>query len=316
MAATENGGGNAAQSLFPSAPNFGRVYLDPATGEGGGEGTGSAAQTEFKPPEGKVLIDTAEYERFRQNSERVRGMQPYWESGSKHGFKKPEDFEPYGKFTTALKTRGMSLDQVMGLISGPEQKAQPEGGGVDMSTIEKYLSDKGYVTNDVLESTTATQQASFDHSRETEKSMSLIESKMSDLLPENPTARDKYYVEGKVAQALRNPDLRSLYPEKHPLREKEYKPPSDAEVGKLVAYVKAELAKEDGEKAVTTADAAIRGRKVPSPAGAQNNTPGKTPKSGDDMRPGGKPSVATIEAAHAKMVQRRGGGPVSSMGGG
>jgi DNA-binding transcriptional MerR regulator len=290
-----------------------------ATNAGGGNVAPQtdAAQTEFKAPEGKVLIDTHEYERYRQNSERVRGMQPYWERGSQVGFKRPEDFESYGKFAQVLKSKGLSVDQVAQILSGPEkEESEAQAGGLDISAIEKHFESKGYLTADKLEQARSFDRASFEHERAIEKEAAVIKSHLDTLLGENPSPRDKYLMSMALKAELSDPSNRDLYPSNHPLHDKVFAPLDEKSSLKLIEKVKKSLAINDGEDAVKAADAAIKGRKVSTPAGSSNNAPNKSSKSEDnERRPGNLPPKSAVEAEFKKRQARRDGGQVSSIAG-
>ena len=295
MATTENGGGN---SVTP--PNDG------------------TAQTEFKVPEGKVILDSADYERFRQNTERVRGMQSYYEAGNKYGLKRPEDFarlEQINKFEGLLKNKGMTMDQMLAAFESPQQT---EGSaGFDMATLEKEFSGK-FVAADKLDSEFETRFGKYtalnEHKAAYSKEPELLAQALKDALPENADPRDRRALAAEVRALMSDYNRREMYPENHPLHKEHLAPWTDKHIAKLIADVKKELALADGEAMAKAGDAVLKG-KVSTPAGSTSTTPTKNPKPNDDQRPGGLPSKASVEAAYAKKQARRGGGPVSSMGG-
>jgi hypothetical protein len=268
--------------------------------------------TEFKVPDGKMLVDATEYQR---NQERVRGMQTYYERGSKAGFKRPEDLEKLGKFNATLSERGLNIDGLMqAFVTEQEDK------GVDTEAMnpakleqmfEKWAEKKGLVKSADLDTREQKIHALSAHKESMAKESSAVDSFVKGLLGDTATDRDKRLLALYVKDTLES--RRNVYPEGHPLHESELAAFDEKGLAPVFEEVKKFWAVGQGEEMAQAGDAALKG-KVPSPAGAPPKAPSK-PSKEVEMRPGGRFPVSTIEAAAAKKQAARGGKPISSIGG-
>lgn len=324
--ASNAGSGNSAQTargpLYPSLPQFARLNLAPdgANGQGAGGGgwadggtvaAGGATQTggEYQVPQGKALVDSQEYERLRQNNERVRGMQPYWEAGSKYGIKKAEDFERVGrltKFEESLKARGLTPEQIEAAFAAPKED-EKQSGGFSTADLDKYLAKKKYLTEDQVSQREAKTLATVEHKQAESHEQSLVKKAIAELA-EGMSTREKKMLESHVLHTINT--KRAVYPQGHPLHDSALAPFDEKSFGTILAEIQASIALSDGEDIAKLGDATAKG-KTPT-AGASTSQPAKTPSKSDEMRPGGKPSVATLDAAYAKKLAARGQKPVSS----
>lgn len=283
---------------------------------GGGNSTGAeaagAVQTEFKVPDGKVLIDSAEHERFRQNTERVRGMQSFYETASKTGFKKAEDFDKHAKFQARLKELGITPEQLMA-AQAEDQTANTEGAAVDFAAL-----DKRYLTPEQVKAMLAEERTAGDargeHKIRMAQEAALVEKFTAELLGEKPSDWDKRAITAAVKEMLT--EKRGLYSTDHPLHKDTWAPYDEKSLGSVFEEVRKLRALSAGEEMVKEGDAALKGKKLSTPAGSSPSTATKPPSKADqERRPGNLPPKAAVEADYRKRVAARGGGPVSSMGG-
>lgn len=172
----------------------------------------NSEQTAPAIPEGHVLITQEEHQRFKTNSERVAGMQKYWEAGSKHGIKAPEDF-------ARLTTPPDADDE-------PNGKSQPltperiaaiaEGSASKIFAIQKHQQDE------------SAQEAMID-----EAVSQLVEKNASEW--DRAVVRDA--VQARFDRLARADD--NLYPEGHPLRPTHFKPLGKEALSKVVKDMRA-----------------------------------------------------------------------------
>jgi hypothetical protein len=255
------------------------------------------AQTEYKPPEGKVLLDAAEAQVLRQNNERVRGMQGYYEAGSKYGLKKPEDFESVGKwrsFEKSLKDKGLTTEQIMAAFESQETEQQaPQTPQLDRATIEKILGGK-IVTADELESREKRNSAISEREKLTASEKQLMDKYLADTLGENPSTRDRFLMQNALRALME--EKRQLYPEGHPLHSEFLAPFDEKSATALFDEFKKQIAVSEGSDMAALGKEAAKSKPVPTPAGNRagqgkaDDNPSSTPKS--QLR-------AAIERQHA-----------------
>lgn len=241
-------------------------------------------QTDYQVPEGKILLDASEHAVLKQNNERVRGMQGYYEAGSKHGLKKPEDFEAVGrfrKFEESLKGRNLTMDQIEQAFTVQEQERQ-DGGSVDVAAIEKRIGEK-FVPAESFTKELDRRDAMRDHKSASEREQGLLKTAISELAGENASTRDKWLIENSVKAIL--DEHRGLYPQGHPLHETHLAALDEKGIASLVEKVKKEIAVSDGADMAAIGKKAAASKPVASPAGnktgqgkaEENNT--NTPRS-------------------------------------
>lgn len=268
------------------------------------------AQPAAPVDDGFERISRDELTTLRRNSERLRGSEKLFQAANQHGFKRAEDFDKYGKFTGTLKSKGLTLDQMMAAFETPDtDTGQPAGGGgFDQAALDKYLSEKGYLTQDQVGQREAKQMATIEHKQAVAKEADLIKKGIEGLLGDSAGARDKYLIERAVKAEIES--KRGFYPEGHPLAESMQAPYDETTFGTVLAEIKKAITLQEGEDLAKQGDAAARG--ISTPAGANAAKPTQPPSKSDEKRPGGQLSKADIEAAHQKILTRRGTGSVSS----
>lgn len=314
------GGGNSLQALYPSLPRIARINLAPDApgGEGaGGGGQGGTppgtAQPEFKAPEGKVLIDVAEHERLRQNNERLRGADEYYRAGQKLGLKSPKDFEPIGKFTSVLRERGLTMDQMIAAFTSEQEEKGAPVEGIDPKALEgmfsKWAKDQGLVKSADLDTREKAVMARLEHQKAMDAERALSEKLTAQLLGDSPTEWEKAATAAMIEAALSK--KRGLYPPDHPLHGEAWSPYDEKTATPIFEEIKKLRGLSAGEEMVKAGDAALKG-KVSSPAGSSPAKPSKPEIKGGGNEPF---SRARMEAAHARKLAARGGKPVSTLGG-
>jgi len=222
-------------------------------------------------PEGKVLADANEYAVLKQNNERVRGMQPYWEAGSKYGIKKPEDFESVGKwrkFEDTLKAKGMTTDQIIAAFDAPTQ--EESGAGLDLATIEKQLGQK-FMPVDKFHEELARRDALSEHKNMTAREKELFNKHLNELLGENPSSKDKfltqYALRGLIEDFEREQPFRRAYDDKHPLRNEYLAPLDEKGLAAVIDEFKKNIAESDGADMAKLGKAAAQSKPTAAPAG-------------------------------------------------
>jgi hypothetical protein len=189
---------------------------------------------EFKVPDGKVLFDAAEAETLRRNNERLRGVEKFYQSATKVGFKKPEDFGQYEKFQGVLNKRGFKLEELSALLEGQiEEPTTPEtpagGGGFDPAMLKKYLKDANVMTREDFENETkkltARQKAEQEYESLTKAEQDLVE-KMLDGTPgfEKASEFEKRALRAMWSQHVSSLPERPTYEPDHPLATERWRP--------------------------------------------------------------------------------------------
>lgn len=262
--------------------------------------------TEFKVPDGKHMLDVAEYETLRRNNERVRGLEGYYQAGGKIGIKSPQDFDRWARLNETAQKSGVDLDMLVEALANPGRNDEPkpvttadlEGNYLTKADIAKMLDEREH---GVLAKTA--------HERAVESEKGLLDKSLRDLFGTeyNDWERD--------AALYRIEQKRGLYPDSHPLHKDHLRPFDEPTLKPLLDAIKAERQKLKGGDLKAQGDAAAAG-KITTPAGSSGTRPQTpTPRPGDERRPGGLPSKASVESEHVKRQAARGQKPVSSMGG-
>ncbi len=265
--------------------------------------------------DGYERVSRDELTALRRNSERARGMEGFFQEANKRGFKRPEDFGKYDKFDGVLKKRGMTMDQVQALLDSDGQESTAEEvRGIDPAALDKYLADKGYVNSKALDEREALIGAKFSHKESIAKEQAAIEKAVAELAGDKATDFQKRSFKAMLREMAE--EKRALYPEGHPLRDKELAPHDEKSLAGFMAEIKKLQGLADGADLAAQGDDALKGKpRVATPAGSSNTTSNAPPPKGTGQRPGGLPAKAAVEAAYAKKVAARGGGTVSSLGG-
>lgn len=269
--------------------------------------TSAPAQPATQPQidDGYERVPREQYQTLVRNSERVRGMEPFFQKATSYGWKRPEDLEQWGEFAKFAKDKGLDAKRLMSSFQ-TEQTEQPQAPGFDIEAIKKELAG-GFVSKDEL----ALERATGKHEMAQERQNTVVQKAIESLAGELPFP--KAVVSRAVAGFLSDPQNYRLYPDGHPLHDRTPMPHDEDSLKPIIAAIKKELSEAAGESLAATGDAVLKG-KVPSPAGSSPAKPTKTTKD-DETRPGGLPSRATLEAAAKAKAARRGNAPVSSVGG-
>lgn len=282
---------------------------DPVT-TGGGNSTGAPpaapAQPEFQVPQGKVLIDEMEH---RRTADRIRGMQSYYDAGTKLGIKDPKGFEKFAK----LADQGVNLDMLVESFKQPvETEQQPSS--MSPAEIDKYLSSKGYLTKDQVDQQFTKHSAKTAHERAVEQERAWLKTKQADLLGEDATDWDKFLVENAVRGYFESPENRPLYPEGHPLAGETFAAYDEAGLGKKWESIAQIRAKSQGDALAAKGDAVNRGASKTVAGASGTKAPSKT--AADEKGPAiGTPEhKRQVQAAWDAMQKRRAGSPTSAAG--
>lgn len=285
-------------------------------GGGNSPQTPGAAQTDTGWPQGVALPKYDEYQRLLQNNERVRGMQPYWEAGSRHGFKRPQDFDSYGKFKETLTSKGLTMDELMKATEGytPASAQQNAGGnsGLDPAVLEKFLSEKGYMTKDSLEKERGTERARTAHMLAMERETGIKQSALSKFLDGIDNDWDKETMSAVFERNLES--KRGLYPEGHPLRDSEIAALDEKVVNSVLEELVSKRNLARGKEVAAKGDAAIKSQGRPTtPAGSVSSKPDKSEtKQGP---PGDKDRLQAARELVERRKAQRSGGSLHSLGG-
>jgi hypothetical protein len=288
--------------------------------------TGPVQPATTQADDGFERVSRDELTTLRRNSEKVRGMEGFYQEASRRGFKRPEDFGKYDKFSETLGKRKMTMEQVQALLEGEPDQAPEQSGGLDPAALDKYLADKGYVNKSTLDEREARTLATVSHREAMAKEQVAMEKRILDLTGEKATPFQKKQIAAVLKQEA--DAKRKFYPVGHPLGPKqgdrgldytgaEIEALDEKALDELVAAIKKEQGLADGADLAAQADASLAGKQwVATPAGSSSSGTQPPAKPSDKtMRPGGKPPVADVEAAYKRIQARRGGGTVSSLGG-
>lgn len=255
----------------------------------------------FQVPDGKVLVDRAEYETHKRYEEQVKGFTPFYERARKTGFTKPEDFDGVEPLLKTLKERKLTPEQARRAffeeIGQDDPQKNGDGGqpAFDQAAFEAGLERKFDV-----------KLASKDHESAVKSIPAMLETSAKEALGKGATEYDiknfqRALTAELVAHREANPQ-KHMYPDGHPLRDSKWAPYSKEVVAEVVTALKKERADFEAAKKVKTAEAIKTGTSVASP-----NSGGGTPQNSDGRRPGGKPSLDAVRAnAEARMAKRGG----------
>lgn len=283
--------------------------------------TGPVQPASPQPDDGYERISRDELQTLRRNNEKVRGMEGFYQEASKRGYKRPEDFGELDKFNETLKEKKLTLAQMTSILRENETAvAEGSPSAMDPAALEKFLSEKGYVNAKTLDEREARTLATVSHREATAKEQAAMDKYVAELAGEKASDYEKRSIKAMLREMAE--EKRALYPDDHPLgwrngenKFAQLKPYDETSLGAFVSEIKKMRGGSDGQALADAADAALKGgKKVSTPAGSSFTS--KPPSKADqERRPGNLPSKAAVEAEYAKRVARRGGGPVSSMGG-
>lgn len=240
-------------------------------------------------PEGKMLVDRAEYER---NGERMRGMQGYFDAGQKFGLKKPEDFQSIGKMQSwekTLKDKGFSPEEILAALTPQEQAAaqQATAAGVAPEDVQKMIAE-------AISKHDARSTALKGHESATTAEKALVDKFLKETLGENSSTRDKFLMENALRAMLDS--KRSIYPEGHLLRDEYLTPYDEKSASALFEDFKKQIAVSEGTDMAALGKDAAKSKPVATPAG---NRAGQG-KADDNQSKSPRAMLrAAVERAHA-----------------
>lgn len=284
-------------------------------------GADAAGSTDFKVPDGKALIDAAEYQGFQRMREQNAGYQQFLSTANKHGFKHPKDFEGYGKFQSFLKEKNLSTDDLMTALAD-EAKQAAKGDGAssafDEAAFEKRLSSR---YDEKLNSELTYRDALYEHKSAMAREQASMEKALAELTGETATDWDRAAIKAMLKEKADG--LRGMYPDGHPLAPKDndfsraqLTAHDEKSLAAIVADIKKLRGLSAGSELKDLGDKAAAGKKLSTAAGS--TSPSSTKHSATETarkRPDGKPLEEDVEAAFQKLQAARKGGPVSSAGG-
>lgn len=248
----------------------------PTGNEGGGSG-----QTEFKVPDGKMLIDASEHQTWQRQREQLAGLTKFHGEASKRGFKSAQDWTRYDKFDSTIKGRKLTMEQVADLLAA-EGEDQPAGGGADLEAFEKKFADR-FIPKDQFEKELSLRDARYEHKQLLAKEQDYIAKAESALIGEDASPRDKFLIARALKAEIADRKLKNFYPDGSPMQQEDYKPLTDKDIDSIVSSVKKELGIADGAELEKIGKAAAKGTTTPAGGGTslgkskQEEDPHKTP---------------------------------------
>lgn len=263
--------------------------------------------------DGYERVSRDELTTLRRNSEKVRGMEGFYQESSRRGFKRPEDFGTFDKFNETLKGKGLTMDQMVQILQGQEEKAEkPAGGGMDPASIEKFLKDQGYMTKAEVDKTFSRRDALTAHQQALAKEGEYLKNKYGELLGENPTDYDKFLIENAARAHLDG--KRSTYPEGHPLHQETLAAYDEKGLELVWGELKQMHAKSRGADLAAKGAAVNNGAKPIAGGGGSKQPPKPADKDDDDAPIGSPEHKRKVERYAASLASKRGQGPVSAAG--
>lgn len=275
--------------------------------------TAPAQPADFKVPEGKVLLDASEAETWKRNSERLRGVEPFWQAATKAGLRDPKQFDVLGQLVKSATSKKVDLNALIQALNS-DMEADPgptaDGQTLDLASIKKQLGGE-FMSRADFEKELAKERAMRAHESAMSSEKGLLDKALSGLLGENVTDWDRRSVMAFIDAK------RGLYPEDHPLHGSSLSPFDEKALSGVLEELKKERAALTGKQLESAADAAIKGTKTPSAAGggvsATNKT--KSDDEGDENEVGSKSHRNKVEKLAEQLAARRAKGPLSSLGG-
>jgi hypothetical protein len=233
-----------------------------------------AGQPEFSVPDGQELLSRDEAARLRRAEERAKGMQPYWETGQKAGFKDATAFEKHQQTMAALQQKGLSLDALMAAMTSDAGTEDQGDGAFDPDAFRQQI--MGDLRREYAEK---------EHTTAEQAEMALLDD-LKDLgLPENTPAE---VLDGLKALARGHYySARESYGDDHPLKGQLAPLGQEAIADKVRAPLKQFLSSFSGLKLAEIGAAAAR--KKASPAAGSSGA-------GDGTR-STEPAAASFEEA-------------------
>lgn len=250
-----------------------------------------------------ITVSRQEWESAQRWGQQVKGYQPFFEKARSLGFEKPEHFDEWAPAIRTMRERGINPRHFPQAF-GP-QVTEPDGGDqprFDPDAFEKKLRAE-----------LAEERAWESHRSAYESEGKVIDTLLADLA--DGDADD--FTRELYRRALRDYswEVREQYPEGHPLHTKAVRALDEAMGKKAVGYFKDLRTKAQAKKMAAVGAAAGKeaGRAPPSTAAGAGG--GQGPTKTKEERAGRPPSREQAQARLNEIRARRGGAPVSSLGG-
>src|SRR5688500_353625 len=203
------------------------------------------AQPAAPVDDGYERVSRDELQTLRRERERARGMEGFFQKANSLGLKRVEDLDGFGKFQDTLKSRNLSMEQLLKAFEEPEA---PEGGAVDFAAIEKQLNGR-YVPADQFEAKLGEHskliEARFEHKQTLAAERAVLDKALAELT-KGANPRDQYLIEQAFRAAVSD-DKRPLYPAGHPLHQEALAPFDEKGLKGIVDDLKKRLALAEGE---------------------------------------------------------------------
>lgn len=281
----ETNGGNAAGST-PST-NGQSQPANPGSG--------------FSIPDGHALVRKDEYDSYRRQAEQYNGVKPYWEAGSKYGFKSADDFskrEPWFKQFDTLEKRGIKPDMLERMFSGEADQDLGRGEKPDFDP-EKFSRE--------LESKFEQKMAAKEWEAMTAKEKDYVDSALRDYFGDDEVDDMTKTVYRSAVERFLDTN-RSLYEKGHPLYETHLKPHDESIAKKAVEYFKKMKNDSAGKSAAAKADAVIASDKKPASSSAGKGGTSGAPTTNKKTNPHDPHDDAALERAVAARKAARAAG--------
>lgn len=284
----------------------------------GANGSPPGGSTDFKVPDGKVLIDASEHERWARQREQLAGLTQFHGKASELGFKRPEDFGELAKFQKFLKDQNLTTDLLMNALAEEAKGKTGQDAPLDLQAVERHLGGK-YLTKEQiqqqLDERDRLNEARTGHKDARTREAAAIEKLVGEILGEKATDFDRKSTLALFRELAEAEGARGLYPAEHPLAKLEYAPYDEKGLAKFAEQIRTMRGLAAGAEAAKIGDEHNKG-KVNTPAGSSAPSSTRhTAKEGDRTRPGGKPHPDDVQAGFDKLQNARKQGTVSSAGG-
>lgn len=221
-------------------------------------GQASGAQGSFSIPDGHVLARKDEYDGYRRSAEQYIGVKPYYEKGSKLGFKSAEDFDRWAPVIDVASRKKLDPRQIAAMFS---DEADADLGKQEQPQFdpEKY---KAEIMGEWRKESAVKEFQSLSA-----KEKDYVDTALRDMLGDDQVDDMTKSMYRRAVNDWMN-ENRELFPKEHPLHNDYLQPYNEGLAKKAVEYFKAEKTKAAGAGMAAKADAALGGKPKPStPAG-------------------------------------------------
>ncbi len=264
-------------------------------------GSQPAAQPaqQYSPPSGYALVSDSDLQAYRRHEQSVRGFQPFYERANKLGIKSAVDLDKWAPAIETLSKRKMDPKALAAMFSDEAEQDLNRGGGsqpqnIDLAKLREEM--KSEIMGDVY---------TMRHQEARQGDAGVIEKAVAKVLGDGE--HDDFNKE-LTKRAVKDwlEENRPTYPDGHPLAGKYLAPLTQDLADKVAEYMTGLRAKQAG---ATLADKAAQAAKPVQKVGTVGGGGGSTgkPNTKDtDMRAGGLPPRAAVEAAAARIQSRPG----------